>query len=405
MPKPLKVLIVEDCEDDAVLTVRELRRGGLDVASERVDTAANMKVALSRQPWDVVIADYAMPHFSGLDALEVLKETRLDLPFIIVSGTIGEDVAVEAMQRGAHDYLMKGKLARLVPAVERELREAEVRKQQRQAEEDLRKAHDELEQRVEERTLELGQANAELDRKRQEMEQLLYTVSHDLKSPLVTIQGFLGYVVSDAQAGRLDRLVGHCQRVQNAADRMVRLIDDLLGFSRIGRIAMVTSSVNLAELVRDVAASHVAELTQRRISLEIQADLPAIQGDKGRIHQVFDNLLVNAIKYGCGAAEPRIEIGVRPDAAEIHAFVRDNGRGIAPEFHERIFELFQRLDHEGDGVGVGLAIVKKIAEVHGGRAWVESAEGQGATFWLAFPACKTHHGDTETRREEEKDEG
>jgi signal transduction histidine kinase len=330
-----------------------------------------------------------MPLFSGLDALEVLTESGQDLPFIIVSGTIGEEIAVEAMRRGAHDYLMKGKLARLVPAVERELRDAEVRRQRREAEENLHRAHDELEQRVEERTLELARANAALDHKRQEMEQLLYTVSHDLKSPLVTIQGFLGYLTRDANDARLDRLVDHSRRIQKAADRMVRLIDDLLKFSRIGRVVIATSCVNLAELVREVVASHAAEVAQRGISVTIQADLPVIRGDKDRIYQVFDNLFVNAIKYGCGAAEPRIEIGARWDGAEVHAFVKDNGKGIAPDFHEKIFELFQRLDQEGDGVGVGLAIVKKVVQVHGGRVWVDSRAGEGATFWLVFPTRPT----------------
>ncbi|HVP13005.1 MAG TPA: hybrid sensor histidine kinase/response regulator [Phycisphaerae bacterium] len=385
MSKPLNALIIEDSEDDAILTVRELRHGGFDVVSERVDTAAAMEAALARRPWDVVIADYAMPHFSGLDALKVLRESGQDLPFIIVSGTIGEDIAVEAMQNGAHDYLMKGKLARLFPAVERELREAEERRQRRQAEQDLRRAHDELDVRVKERTRELAQANAELEQRRAEMEQLLYTVSHDLKSPLVTIQGFLDYLVRDVQAGRQDRVLSHSQRIQNAAARMVRLIDDLLSFSRIGRMTDKSVPIGLTELAREVAGSHAQELASGRIAVTIQDDMPSIMGEKHRIQQVFDNLLVNAIKYGSSAAEPRIEIGARQDGTEIHAFVKDNGKGIAPEFHERIFDLFQRLDQDKDGVGVGLAIVKKIVQVHGGRVWVESDEGRGATFWLAFP--------------------
>ena len=121
---PLHALIVEDSAEDALLVLRELRRGGYDVVSVRVDSAAGMQAALAERVWDVVISDYSMPHFSGLAALQVLKERGLDVPFIIVSGAIGEDTAIQAMRHGAHDYLMKDKLARLVPAVERELREA-----------------------------------------------------------------------------------------------------------------------------------------------------------------------------------------------------------------------------------------------------------------------------------------
>ena len=136
---PLRVLIVEDSEDDALLLVRTLRRGGYDLTFERVETAAAMKAALDQQTWDVVISDYSMPHFSGLAALTLLKESKLGLPFIILSGAIGEETAVGAMKAGAHDYIMKGNLARLIPAIERELQDAEVRRERKALEEMWRK--------------------------------------------------------------------------------------------------------------------------------------------------------------------------------------------------------------------------------------------------------------------------
>ena len=141
MSTPLRVLIVEDSEDDTLLVLRELRRGGYEPTYERVDTPDGMSAALNRQAWDVVISDHAMPHFSGPAALALLQARRFDLPFIIVSGTIGEDMAVAAMKAGAHDYLMKDSLARLVPAVERELREAAMRQERKRAEE-ARKARE-----------------------------------------------------------------------------------------------------------------------------------------------------------------------------------------------------------------------------------------------------------------------
>ena len=134
MAKPIRVLIIEDSSDDLLLLIRELKRGGYDPVYEQVQSREGMREAICRHPWDVVIADYVMPHFSGLDALAVLQEEQLDLPFIIVSGNIGEDIAVKAMKAGAHDYLIKGNLTRLVPAIEREVREAEIRQSRRQAE-------------------------------------------------------------------------------------------------------------------------------------------------------------------------------------------------------------------------------------------------------------------------------
>jgi len=154
--------MIEDSEDDALLLMRELRRGNYYPTFERVDTPEAMKSALENKTWDVVIADYVMPRFSGLDALSLLHRSGLDLPFIIVSGKIGEDIAVEAMRAGAHDYFLKGNLGRLIPAIERELREAKVRHERKMAEEELRRAHDELERIVVERTAELVTANEEL---------------------------------------------------------------------------------------------------------------------------------------------------------------------------------------------------------------------------------------------------
>ncbi len=160
---PLRVLFVEDSQPDAVLLARALERGGFAPAWERVDTHEAMDQALRRQEWDVVLADHAMPQFSAPAALELVKEQGLDVPFIIVSGLIEEETAVAAMRAGAHDYVMKERLARLVPAVERELRDAEVRSARAEYERQLRQAHEELEVRVEERTADLKAANLKLE--------------------------------------------------------------------------------------------------------------------------------------------------------------------------------------------------------------------------------------------------
>jgi signal transduction histidine kinase len=183
--KSLRLLLVEDSEWDAILLLKQIERAGYTVKFQRVQTALEMQQALAQDFWDLVISDYVMPRFSGLDALSLLKETGQDLPFIIVSGHIGEEIAVASMVAGAHDYVMKDKLARLVPAIERELREAEIRRKRREADkalreseekyrqlsqqlrasnEELAQAREHLERRVAERTAELRQANAELHR-------------------------------------------------------------------------------------------------------------------------------------------------------------------------------------------------------------------------------------------------
>ena len=162
MVKELRVLIVEDSEDDALLLIHEIRKGGFDPKFERVDTPDGMRAALDRQDWDIIICDYVMPEFSGPDALKLVQERGLDIPFVVISGKIGEHPAVEMMKAGAHDYIIKDNLARLIPAVERELREAQVRRARREADEALRKSYAKLETRVKERTAELEESNTEL---------------------------------------------------------------------------------------------------------------------------------------------------------------------------------------------------------------------------------------------------
>ena len=172
----LRVLMVEDSEDDAELVLRQLRRGGYEPSALRVDTSEDMNAALDRQGWDLVLTDHNMPSFSSLGALTLMQNRGLDLPFIIVSGTIGEDAAVAAMKAGAHDYVMKGDLARLIPAIERELREAEVRRSRRATEQEERRLNLELEERnrqLEQQVKELSERNGLLEQRLRQHSDLL----------------------------------------------------------------------------------------------------------------------------------------------------------------------------------------------------------------------------------------
>jgi signal transduction histidine kinase len=138
------------------------------------------------------------------------------------------------------------------------------------------------------------------------------------------------------------------------------------------------------DLVQRVVQDHAEEISAKHVSVEIQSDLPPVFGDPAQLIQVFDNLVANALKHGCSGDAPQIRIGASTEEGEVRLFIRDNGPGIAPQDQERIFGLFEQLDKGGDGTGIGLAIVKRILELHQGQVWVESATGQGATFWVAF---------------------
>lgn len=223
---------------------------------------------------------------------------------------------------------------------------------------------------------------AELEKRNAELERFTYTVSHDLKSPLITINAYLGLLEKDAEAGDRERARADYEHIKGAVKQMGRLLEELLELSRVGRLVHPSEKVALGDLTRQAADLVVAKTRAGHfVRLEIAADLPVILGDRLRLLEVLQNLLENAVKYMDEQREPRIEVGVRRAGSEQVFFVRDNGRGIPAEYQEKIFGLFERLDQETEGTGVGLALVKRIVELHGGRIWVESeGAGKGSTF-------------------------
>jgi len=226
----------------------------------------------------------------------------------------------------------------------------------------------------------------ELEAKNAELERFTYTVSHDLRSPLVTIKGFLGYLEKDASLGNMESFHKDMARISNATDRMDNLLKDLLELSRIGRLVNKPMDVPFGDLVNEAAEIVHGRLAAHGITLQTQPNLPLVHVDKPRLIEVLQNLIDNAAKYMGAQKEPVIEIGTTgTDKLGTHIFfVRDNGMGIAPEYHERIFGLFDKLDPSSEGTGIGLALVKRIIEFHGGRIWVESTAGQGSTFYFTL---------------------
>ena len=226
----------------------------------------------------------------------------------------------------------------------------------------------------------------ELAEKNAELEQFTYTVSHDLKSPLVTINGFLGYLEQDATSGNTERLRKDIQRIQEAVLKMQKLLNELLELSRIGRMMNAPEAIPFDGLVNDVLDIVHGRLEERGVKVHIQSNLPIVYGDRPRLLEVLQNLVDNAAKYMGDQESPQIEIGQRGNESDMPVFyVKDNGMGIEPEHHERIFGLFNKLDAKSEGTGVGLALVKRIVEIHGGRIRVESEPGKGSTFFFTLP--------------------
>jgi signal transduction histidine kinase len=370
---PLRALLLEDNEDDAELLARHLRLGGYELNYDRVETGDAFERALDLGVWDIVFADYVLPGYSGLSALKAVRERELDLPFIVVSGKIGEETAVEAMRAGAHDYVMKSNLARLAAAVERELGAASRRQDRRWTQKELAL-----------QTVALAERSLELERSNHELEEFAYIASHDLSAPLRVIAGHIGLFLHrhgdsvDEQARLL------LESAERGTERMQRLIDDLLLYSLASRNALELAEVDTAAMVRDVVEDFSTEIAVTMADIEV-GPLPLIHSVYAPLSQVLHNLVGNSLKFGNGRP-PHVEISACKLAASWQFSVRDNGMGIESRHVETAFRMFQRLHGaKYAGTGMGLAISKRIVERLGGELWHEPAPDGGSIFCLTIP--------------------
>lgn len=226
----------------------------------------------------------------------------------------------------------------------------------------------------------------ELEEKNSELERFTYTVSHDLKSPLITIRGFLGFLEQDAFSGNTVRLKSDIIRIADATDKMQNLLNDLLELSRVGRLMNAYEEVDFKAIANEAVQIVQGRLSAAEVQVHIQGNFPKVFGDRQRLVEVMQNLLDNAAKFIGAQSPPRIEIGFNGyEGDKPIFFVKDNGVGIDPVHFERIFGLFNKLDAASEGTGIGLALVKRIIEFHGGRIWVQSEVGKGSTFFFTLP--------------------
>ncbi len=377
VPGGPRLLVVDD--DPAVrLSVQDI----LEEHYQVVATGSPYEAlrSLRASPFEILLTDLMMDELSGIDLIRAARNTRPALQAVVMTGYASKDFAVAALKEGAVDFLEKP----LTPEV--------VRRTVARTWKSLRY---ELENRrllnaLREQVAERERLVAELETRNAEIERFTYTVSHDLRSPLVTIKGFLGLLLRDAAAGDRQRLEHDAQRIANAADMMHRLLDEIIELSRVGRIVSPHQQVELGELAREAVESLDVDLEKDGIAVEIAGDLPFVAGDRNRLLEVFQHLIENAASFVGDQPDPRIEVGVRSDAEGSEPptfFVRDNGIGIDPKYHERVFGLFERLAPQAsEGTGIGLALVKRIVEIHGGQIWVESSgTGRGSTFCFTLP--------------------
>lgn len=374
--RPLRVLIIEDSEDDALLLVRKLgHEGGYNPSYTRADTLEGFKKALTEPEWDIIISDHSMPHFSALHALQTLRESQLDIPLVIVSGTIEPEAAVAAMKAGASDYIMKDDLTRLVPAIERELREARSRREKRLAEDRFLQA-----QKIE------------------SIGRLAGGIAHDFNNILTAILGYANLLAEAADKSRAWR--DDVEEIRRAAERAAGLTRQLLAFSR--RQALQLRVVDLNAEFTDLE-----KMLRRTLGEDIEwavslaSGLKHVKADPGQIQQVVMNLVVNArdaMPHGgkltvetenVDLLEPRVETDfIIPPGAYVALTVGDTGAGITGEVRSHLFEPYFTTKEKGKGSGLGLAVIYGIVKQSGGYIAVNSVPGKGAAFKIYFPKAE-----------------
>ncbi len=412
------ILHLEDDPVDSQLVQDMLRDAGMEIELERVHTLAAFKEGLQKPGLNLILSDYTIPGMSALEALQLAHQTRPEVPFVFLSGTIGEERAIDTLKRGATDYVLKGSVSRLAPTVRRALKEAEEQVQRKRAEEAAKAARDELaranealERKVQERTAQLVEANANL-------QTFAYSAAHDLRAPLRAVTNFTNVILAD-YATKLDEEVRSLlERVAESAGHMHRLLDDLLEYSRVAGAEVSLGPVSMRGSVREALKFFEGDIRASNATVSVTDPLPDVVGHGATVAVLLTNLLSNALKFVAPGVPPRIHIWAearkhetgtrlqepqpaasvtsspRPSTAApstVRLWFEDNGIGIAARDVGRLFSVFQRL-HSREaypGTGLGLAIVKKAAERMGGRVGVESEPGKGSRFWVELPAAKT----------------
>ena len=373
MGTPLRVLMIEDSEDDAALLLRELRRGSYDVESERVDLPDTLKSALDKHTWDLIVSDFSMPHFSGTDALRLLRAKGSEVPFIFVSGTMGEETAVAALQDGAQDYLMKTNLKRLVPAVQRALREAEERRQRKQMEQQVHQLQ-----------------------KFEAIGKLAGGIAHDFNNVIGAILGWAEMGCQEAQPGSTthDRF----QKIRDQSHWAARLTSQLLAFAR--RQVLQPRKVDLNALaVEGIGLLRRVIGEQIEVHVLTAPDLRVTLADPAQIEQVLMNLCLNArdaMPEGGRLVIETQNVEIEEEYCQLHPYARqgsyvlltvsDTGVGMDAATTERVFEPFFTTKELGKGTGLGLATVYGVVKQHGGFIHLYSELGKGTTFRIYLPA-------------------
>lgn len=374
--KPIRVLLIEDSVFATQHTKKMLVEARSSEFSVELKCADRVSVGLEHLAeggTDVILLDLTLPDSDGLETFARVHDHAPQVPIVVMSGLEDERLAVEAVQQGAQDYLVKGRVDSNL--LKRSILYAVGRKQ--------------VELKVERLNRELERGLADIQAVNKELEAFSYSVSHDLRAPLRAIDGFSQILLEDHREGLNKEGRRILDVIRDNAGRMERLIDDLLTFSRLGRKEIKKTRINMEKFTKDILEEFRGVSPEGRLKIKINA-LPFAYADSSLIHEVLVNFLSNAIKFSKNEKSSVIEVGAKRGEDENIYYVKDNGVGFDMKYSDKLFGVFQRLhgQEEFKGTGVGLALVQRIIHKHGGRVWAEGKVNKGATFHFTLPLRK-----------------
>ncbi|HCZ37076.1 MAG TPA: hybrid sensor histidine kinase/response regulator [Cytophagales bacterium] len=365
MKKELKILMLEDMEEDAHLVERTLRKEGFAFDWQCVDTHAEFVDALTEFKPDVILSDHAMPQFNSIEALKLLKHQGINVPFILVTGTVSEEFAVNCLKLGAHDYVLKSNLSRLPSAIKQSLKQFEFELKRKKAENDLRRQNEEL-----------VKINRELDN-------FVYSVSHNLRAPLLSTLGLIQLAQRDDTQRTFSQ---YWEMMTRSIFNLDETIKEILDYSKNARIEIARQKVDLKKLVSEVQEKVQYIEYYDRMAFHVNVHQKTdFYSDPFRLSIILTNLISNAIIYSNSYVASMVSIDAVIDGKEARLKISDNGIGIESHLMPRIFEMFFRGTDRSDGAGLGLYIVREAVEKLKGSITVESVFGEGTQFHITIP--------------------
>lgn len=368
MERDLKVLVLEDMDEDLELIEYTLRKAGLKCDTKRVDTKEEFIHALEAYPADVILSDHALPQFNSAEALRICRGYGITTPFILVTGAVSEEFAVNSLKQGADNYVLKTNLARLPSAIEGALKQREDQQAKLRANESLQKQ------------------NAELMKINKELDTFVYSVSHNLKAPLMSVLGLLNLAkMEDDRLG--NSFAQYLQMMEKSIHKLDDTLKEIIDYSRNARKELTIEELDLKKVIQDnlekMEYMPGSELISKEINLVQESPFFS---DPFRLSIIFNNLISNAIKYSDPfKSNSFLRANVKIDREKAVIDFEDNGIGIDKEYVSRVFDMFFRATMQREGAGLGLYIVKETIDKLKGTIRIDSEIGKGTRFLIEIP--------------------